>query len=152
MPRIFLLSPAHCGGRRAKQVMSPNAQFALANALHSPQGAALGDLFTFISGLYFRGKLTYARRFASPPERDNPVVGCGVHIITPNAGLRGPDTLVTERAMRGFADGDVDPDNAGYRRPLERGASILRRTNPNWCCRMRCRPGCPRRARVINPL
>jgi len=125
MPRIFLLSPAHCGGRRAKQVMSPNAQFALANALHSAQGAALGDLFTFISGLYFRGKLTYARRFASPPERDNPVVGCGVHIITPNAGLRGPDTLVTERAMRAFADGDVDPDNAGYRRPLERGARTL---------------------------
>src|SRR3954468_10133588 len=114
--RIFLLSPANCGGRRATQVLSPRAQFAVARALQSPGGAALGDVFSFISGLYFRGKLTYARRFAAPPERDNPVVGCGVHIITPNAGLRGPDTFVTDTALRGFADGDVDPSNAAYRR------------------------------------
>lgn len=30
MNRVFLLSPANCGGTRAKQVLSPNAQFALA--------------------------------------------------------------------------------------------------------------------------
>jgi hypothetical protein len=123
--RIFLLSPANCGGRRAAQVLSPRAQFALAHALRSPGGAALGDVFSFISGLYFRGKLTYARRFAAPPECDNPVVGCGVHIITPNAGLRGPDTYVTDTALRGFADGDVHPENARYRRPLERAARAL---------------------------
>jgi hypothetical protein len=124
--RIFLLSPASCTGRRATQVLSPRAQFALANELRSRRGAALGDLFSFISGLYFRGKLTYARRFAAPPEPESPVVGCGVHIITPNAGLRGPDTLITERALRRFADGDIDAANAGYRRPLERAARALR--------------------------
>jgi hypothetical protein len=123
--RIFLLSPANCGGRRATQILSPRAQFALAAELRSERGAALGDLFTFISGLYFRGKLTYARRFAVPPDRENPVVGCGVHIITPNAGLRGPDTLVTEHALRGFADGDIDLANAAYRQPLERAARAL---------------------------
>ena len=64
MHRVFLLSPANCGGRRAQQAMSPNATFALAKALRSADGAPLGDFFTFISGLYFRGKLTYARRFA----------------------------------------------------------------------------------------
>ena len=56
MSRVFLLSPANCGGTRARQVLSPNATFALAEQLRSPRGAPLGDIFAFISGLYFRGK------------------------------------------------------------------------------------------------
>jgi hypothetical protein len=123
--RIFLLSPANCGGRRAKQALSPNATFALAAALRSADGAPLGDFFSFISGLYFRGKLTYARRFAQPPDPANPIVGAGVHVITPNAGLRSPDTLVTHDAVRAFAQGDIDADNKKYRRPLEAGARML---------------------------
>ena len=82
-------------------------------------------MFTFVSGLYFRGKLTYARRFASPPEPANPIIGCGVHIITPNAGLRGPETFLTRQAMFAFTGCDVHPDNPAYRRPLERGAATL---------------------------
>ena len=66
--RVFLLSPANCGGARAKQVLSPDAHFALAEELRSPCGAMLGDVFTFVSGLYFRGKLTYALHFAAPPS------------------------------------------------------------------------------------
>jgi hypothetical protein len=123
--RIFLLSPANCGGTRARQALSPNARFPLAAALRSPDGAALGDLFSFVSGLYFRGKLTYARRFSRPAERDNPIVGDGIHIITPNAGLRGPDTLVTCAAVKAFARGDIDADNVKYRRPLEASARAL---------------------------
>ncbi len=125
--RIFLLSPAHCGGRRANQVLSPNAQSDLAVRLRSRRGATLGALFTFVSGLYFRGKLTYALRYAAPPEPDDPVVGSGVHIITPTAGLRTPDTLVTRSAMLAFAAGDVHQDNASYRVPLERSARALGR-------------------------
>ena len=127
MPRVFLLSPAHCGGRRASQVMSPNARFALAEQLRSRRGAKLGDIFEFVSGLYFRGKRAYAMRFAAPPEPDNAIVGCGVQIITPNAGLRSPDTYVTPRAIRAFAATEVDPDNASYRRPLETSARALAR-------------------------
>jgi hypothetical protein len=127
LSRIFLLSPANCNGPRAQIVLSPKAQFALAMELKSRRGAMLGDVFMFVSGLYFRGKLTYALRFAAPPERDNPVVGCGVHIITPTAGLRSPDTLVTHRALRQFAEGDIHQDNAKYRRPLERSARALQR-------------------------
>jgi len=125
MSRIFILSPAHCGGKRAKQVLSPEAGFALADALRSREGAMLGDLFTFVSGLYFRGKLTYARRFAAPPEINDPIIGSGVHIITSNAGLRGPDTLITREAMQAFVSGDIDPANARYRRPLEQSARGL---------------------------
>jgi hypothetical protein len=123
--RIFLLSPANCGGIRAKQALSPRAQFALAAALRSADGAPLGELFSFMSGLYFRGKLTYARRFARPPDPSNPIVGAGVHVITPNAGLRSADTRVTHAAVRAFARGDVDADNATYRRPLETSARTL---------------------------
>src|SRR4051812_42354993 len=123
--RVFLLSPANCNGLRAQQILSPKAHFHLAVSLRSRQGAMLGDVFAFVSGLYFRGKLTYAMRFASPPELDNPTIGCGVHIITPNAGLRSPDTHVTDKALRAFADGDVHQSNARYRKPLEKDARAL---------------------------
>jgi hypothetical protein len=128
---VFLLSPANCSGTRAKQVLSPRARFALAEALRSPTGAPLGDVFAFISGLYFRGKLAYASRFAHPPELsdadnfNNSIGGRGVLVITPNAGLRSPDTRVTHAAVRAFARHDIDASNATYRRPLEAGARAL---------------------------
>jgi hypothetical protein len=131
--RIFLLSPANCSGTRARQVLSERATFPLALELRSRRGAMLGDVFAFVSGLYFRGKLTYAMRFAAPPELDNPIIGCGVHIITPNAGLRSPDTSVTARALSAFAAGDVDHANLRYRRPLERDARALLREIGSEC-------------------
>ena len=78
-----------------------------------------------MSGLYFRGKLTYARRFAQPPHPANAIVGTGVHVITTNTGLRSPETLVTHAAVRAFARGDVDAGNVRYRRPLEASAGAL---------------------------
>ena len=124
---MFLLSPANCGGVRARQVLSPRATFALARQLRSRDGAPIGDLFAFVSGLYFRGKLTYARRFAAPPDPANPIVGSGVHVITANAGLRPPETPVTHLAVRKFSGAEVHPDNPSYRRPLERSARALLR-------------------------
>jgi hypothetical protein len=105
--------------------MSPRASFPLAAALRSREGAPLGEVFAYVSGLYFRGKLTYARRFASPRERSNVLVGSGIHIITPSAGLRDADTRITAAAIRLFAVEDVDPENAAYRRPLEKSARDL---------------------------
>ena len=67
--RIFLLSPANVNGRRGHQLLTATAQGVLAQRLRSAEGAALGEVFSFVSGLYFRGKLTYARRFASRVER-----------------------------------------------------------------------------------
>ena len=125
LARIFLLSPANCGGRRATHILSARASFALAAELQSRKGAPLGDVFAFVSGLYFRGKLTYARRFAVTPDPENPVVGSGVYVITPNTGLRSPDTLVTAAALRAYAGAEVDPENPRYRRPLERSAGAL---------------------------
>ncbi|HEX2460584.1 MAG TPA: hypothetical protein VHJ58_10590, partial [Vicinamibacterales bacterium] len=110
-PRIFLLSPANCSGRRAQLVLSPNAQFAVARDLRSRSGATLGDVFSFVSGLYFRGKLAYARRFARPPDPGDPVIAGGVLVITPNAGLRAADTRMTVESFRAFADARIDIGN-----------------------------------------
>jgi hypothetical protein len=125
MSRVFLLSPANCGGVRARMVMSEAAQFALARQLRAPAGASLGDVFSFVSGLYFRGKLAYARRFARPPDPDDALVAGGVLVITPNAGLRSADTPVTVDSFRAFAGVDIDASNAAYRVPLDRGARAL---------------------------
>jgi hypothetical protein len=116
--RVFLLSPASCRGRRAAQLLSSRAQSALAERLRSSCGAPLGDVFTFFSSLYFRGKLTYARRFAAPHD---------IHIITPIAGLQSPDTQITHAEILEFARGDIDLANASYRTPLEHSAAALRR-------------------------
>ena len=107
-------------------MLSPNARFDLARQLQSVAGAPLGEVFAFVSGLYFRGKLAYARRFARPPDPDDPVTGGGVLVITTNAGLRSADTAVTVDSFRGFATGAIDLRNASYRTPLERSAKALR--------------------------
>src|SRR3990170_835752 len=124
-PRVLLLSPANCAGRRAQMVMAAGAAFPLARQLQSRGGAPLGDAFSFVSGLYFRGKLAYARRFAAPPDPDDPVTAGGVLVITPNAGLRAADAPVTIETFRAFADASIDLANPFYRQPLERGARAL---------------------------
>ena len=117
--RVFLLSPADCRGERARLVMSPRARFPLAARLRN-DGAPLGEVMSFMSGLYFRGKLAYARAFARPPAGTP-----GILVITPNAGLLSPDRPVTLADLERFARGDVDPDRRGYRQPLVKGAAAL---------------------------
>jgi len=118
--RVFLLSPANCRGRRAQQVMADHAAFPLAVRLRSPGGVPIGELFAHVSGLYFRGKLTYARRFANAPAE----AGSGVLIITPDRGLMAADTVIGFDTFREFGQGDIRADNLAYCRPLE--ASALR--------------------------
>ncbi len=105
--------------------MSDAAQFPLAAQLRSPEGAPLGDVFAFVSGLYFRGKLAYARRFSCPPDPTDRFVASGVLVITPNAGLRAADVAVTRESIQAFAGEPIDLTNARYRRPLEQGARTL---------------------------
>jgi hypothetical protein len=122
---VFLLSPANCGGVRAKMIISPHAQFAVAREIRSDAGAALGDVFSFVSGLYFRGKLAYARRFAQPPDPADPVAAGGVLVITPNAGLRSADMRIGVDSFEAFARASIEVDNPAYRRPLEQSARAL---------------------------
>lgn len=119
-PRIFLLSPAFAGGKRGQLVMRDAASFPLARRLREPAGAPLGDVFSFLSGLYFRGKMAYVNRFAAPPAGLP-----GALVITPTRGLVTPDSAVTLALLREFAAGAVELDNPGYRNPLETHARAL---------------------------
>jgi hypothetical protein len=125
MHRIFLLSPASCRGRRAEMVLRAGADFPLARALRTPAGAELGDVFTFLSGLYFRGKLEYARAFGRAPAGLR-----AVEVITTTRGLLPPDTRVTVERLREFAAGDVRADAPGFVEPLERSAHRIRESLP----------------------
>jgi hypothetical protein len=125
--RIFLLSPANAGGLRAKMIMSENARFLLARRLRN-DGLPLGELFSFISGLYFRGKLAYARTFASPPAGVP-----GIFVITAGRGLVSPDALMRHEEMLEIADVPVDAGDPRYRVPLERDAQELLRKTGKRC-------------------
>jgi len=118
-PRIFLLSPASCGGERARVLLREEASFPLAVELRE-RGASLGEVFAFLSGLYFRGKLAYARAFARPPA-DLP----GVLVITPTRGLADPATRVTRDDLLEFAGVDVATGGERYRGPLVRDVASL---------------------------
>jgi hypothetical protein len=119
-PRVFLLSPASCRGLRAGLLLRDAARFDLAVRLREG-GAPLGEVFAFLSGLYFRGKLAYATRFARPPQFLS-----GTHVITPSRGLVPADEPVGIADLRGFAGVDIDARNPRYRQPLERDARRLR--------------------------
>ncbi|MFL5464453.1 MAG: hypothetical protein ACJ79B_01240 [Gemmatimonadaceae bacterium] len=119
--RIFLLSPASCGGKRAALLFNKRAEFTVAERVRSDEGAPLGEVFSFLSGLYFRGKLNYARAFENPPPRR----AAGVHIITPTDGLCSPGMMVTLGDLERFANVPIDAEESRYRVPLERDANLL---------------------------
>ena len=117
MSRIFLLSPADCAGLRARMVLARRAGFELARRLRTPEGVPLGEVFSFVSGLYFRGKLAYARAF-----------GSAALVITPGAGIWPADRPVTLADLRAFARVRINRHNPRYRRPLLVDAAIVART------------------------
>jgi len=119
--RIFLLSPASSGGKRAALLFNKRAEFDIARRVRSKTGAPIGEVFSFLSGLYFRGKLTYARMFENPPPRR----ASGVHIITPTDGLCSPHLDITLKDLERFATVPIEVDESRYRMPLERDAEKL---------------------------
>jgi hypothetical protein len=125
MTRTFLLSPAYAGGRRAQMILSDRAQFALARRLRNEEAVSLGEVFTFLSGLYFRGKLAYANAFALPDESR-------VLVITPTRGLVTAATRVSLGDLREFAGVDIEENDPRYRRPLERDLKrLVRQLTPD---------------------
>ena len=118
--QIFLLSPANCSGKRAGFLMRENATSALAQRLRSADGASVGEVFTFMSGLYFRGKLAYASAFANPPDGFP-----GVHVIVPGLGLCAPSVTIDLQGLRAIARVRVDLDDRRYTGPLRRDAARL---------------------------
>jgi hypothetical protein len=118
--RVFLLSPANVTGKRAKMLLNPDSRFDLAQRLRTGDGVPLGELFAFISGLYFRGKLAYARAFADAPDGN-----LGVLIITSSRGLVSADALVSVEELREYCEVPIDTKDERYSRPLIRDAAAL---------------------------
>jgi hypothetical protein len=114
-PATFLLSPAHLGGVRGRWLRSARSGGATAQRLRE-SGLPIGEAFAFISALYFRGKLAYARRFAD---------AAGARIIAPGFGLVELDwPLDPDRVRRMHAVG-VDARRRAYRQPLAEAAAAL---------------------------
>ena len=118
--RVFLLSPARVDGVRAGYMLNPDARFELAQRFRS-EGLALAEVFTFTSGLYFRGKITYARAFARAEDGDI------VRVITSNAGLADPELRIGPDALHAFGGVPIDPADPRYHEPLRRDAHALAR-------------------------
>jgi len=123
-PKLFLISPASLNGLRAAQIMSPRAMFDVAVRYRSEEGVPVGDAFEFMSALYFRGKIAYARRFAVP----SPIIGGdGIFIITSGYGLVPPDWRLTEERMKRMRKIDIDMATRNYVKPLREHATLVAR-------------------------
>jgi hypothetical protein len=118
-PRVFLLSPAKAGGRRYEMLLREQARFDLAVRVREGN-ATIGEVYTFISGLYFRSKIAYADAFRAAPPGVPPAL-----VIVPGAGLVPPDTAVSIQELRSIADIPVDERNDEYRDTLLRAAGLL---------------------------
>lgn len=115
MSTVFLISPARCNGPRATLLASSRSPM---GADLRAEGARLGDVFTWLSALYFRGKLAYARTFA--PRR--------TYIMAPAAGLKAPHTRIGAADLR--AMGSVEIESPEFVTPLQRDARALARRHP----------------------
>lgn len=112
--RIFLLSPANLSGRRAEILLREEARFDLAARVRA-SGAALGEIFSFVSGLYFRGKLAYANAFAAPETaRDS------IFVVTATRGLLAPHVAIDRAGLLEMAGVPISCADSRYIRPLER--------------------------------
>jgi len=108
---VFLLSPANCAGTRAQMLLK--SQTSPLTARLANGGAPLGEVFTFMSSLYFRGKLAYATRFGS------------AYVITPGRGLLPADMLIRIDDLRQMATVEVDEALPAFREPLVRDARAI---------------------------
>ncbi len=106
-------------------LLNPVASFALAERLRSREGADLGDVFSFLSGLYFRGKLAYARAFARPPSGLPPAM-----IITTDRGLMTPEERVRREDLLAFSEVDIAVGGERYLAPLRRDVAALAEQMP----------------------
>ena len=119
---MFLLSPASTSGKRAAVLLNPAAEFDLAERLRT-EGATIGELFSFLSGLYFRGKLAYAREFSAAPD--------DVLVMTACRGLVSPDARIWPEVLREFSAVPIDLAEPRYLEPLRRDITKLsRRVGP----------------------
>jgi hypothetical protein len=104
-------------------LFEPATMFPVAAALRSAEGASIGEVFSFLSGLYFRGKLAYAEAFARPPYK----LMHGALVITTNRGLLPVTSRVTLDDLARLAATEIDTSSERFREALRRDAEALAR-------------------------
>jgi hypothetical protein len=117
--RVFLLSPANTSALRGQLLLNKDSQFELADRIRR-QGASLGEIFSFISSLYFRGKLAYAKAFGNSPPGMPPMLA-----LTTSRGLLSPETTITMNELIEMSGVPIDLGDSRYREPLVRDARAL---------------------------
>jgi hypothetical protein len=116
----MLLSPVRLNGQRARTLLNPEAEFALARRLRSTEGAPLGEVFGFVSGLYFRGKAAYARAFAHTADGSP-----STFVLSAGGGLCSLDQSLTLDRLRRWAEVSIHEANPHFTAPLFRHAAEL---------------------------
>ena len=99
-------------GIRGQRLLSETGPSELARRLRE-SSAPIGEVYRFISSLYFRGKLEYAEKFQNPPSGV-----AGVQIITGH-GLMLPQTTISLTELRRISATEIDAGNSDYRRSLD---------------------------------
>ena len=125
--RIFLLSPANLSGVRGRQILSERARSRTALRLNR-EGLPLGELFAFVSGLYFRGKLAYARAFAQASSHTP-----SVFVITTSQGLVPPERVATRLDVEQMTSVPIDLADRRYRDPLRRDLRTIAASSHRDC-------------------
>lgn len=88
--------------------------------------APLGEVFAWLSALYFRGKLTYGVRFGAPAAVTHGIPGALV--MAPVLGLRAPTTAIAVDDLRAMAKVVVESD--AFVDTLRRDAVLVRERAP----------------------
>jgi hypothetical protein len=122
--RVFLLSPANTSAIRGQLLLNRDSEFELAQRFQR-RGAPLAELFSFISSLYFRGKLAYAEAFSQSPTGFP-----ATFVMTTSRGLLPPETVITLEDLLEMSAVPIDPADARYREPVCRDARSLARMLP----------------------
>lgn len=117
--RVFLLSPANTSAVRGQLLLNQGSRLELAHRIRR-QGAPLGEIFSFISSLYFRGKLAYAKTFGNSPPGMPPML-----VLTTSRGLLSPETTITLNELIEMSGVPIDLGDSRYREPLVRDACAL---------------------------
>jgi len=115
VPTLFLLSPARSGGPRATLLANSSGELGVRLRAGT---AELGEVFAWLSALYFRGKLAYARAFANPSPG-----AASVLVMAPVLGLRSPETSIATHHLR--AMGELEVESAAYVTQLREDAVAI---------------------------
>lgn len=100
-------------------LLRPEADFELAVRLKHGS-ATIGEVYSFISGLYFRGKVAYASAFKAAPEKIPHSV-----IIVPGLGLVPLEARLNAEQLQRIGGISIERDHHAFRAALLRDARLL---------------------------